>query len=93
MHALKWSSQARADLLTIIDYIANDNLDAAQRLKDEINHKVTKLLAHPKLYKIGRVNHTREMLVRSNYVVIYSEQQETIKTLRVLHVARQFPVI
>jgi len=46
---LEWRSQARADLLEIVAYIADDNPDAAQELKDEIEAKTAKLPDHPKL--------------------------------------------
>ena len=42
MPVLEWREVARADLLAIFDYIADDNPDAAQRLKDEIEVKVAK---------------------------------------------------
>ncbi len=58
---------ARTDLLAIVDYISDDNPDAAQRLKDEIEAKVATLAERPKLYRTGRIPGTREMVVRSNY--------------------------
>ncbi|WP_332767896.1 type II toxin-antitoxin system RelE/ParE family toxin [Phenylobacterium sp.] len=53
-------------MLAIIDYISDDNPDAAQKLKDDIEAKAAKLPEHPKLYRLGRVAGTREMVVRSN---------------------------
>lgn len=91
MAKLEWRQQARNDLLAIIDYISDDNPDAAQQLKDEIVHKVTALLLHPRLYRPGRVETTREMVVRNNYVVIYHESATVITILRVLHAAQQWP--
>ena len=38
--ALEWQETARADLLAIVDYISDDNPDAAQRLKDDIEEGV-----------------------------------------------------
>ncbi|WP_368911426.1 type II toxin-antitoxin system RelE/ParE family toxin [Taklimakanibacter deserti] len=73
MPILEWREAARADLLAIVDYISDDNPDAAQRLKDEIETKAAKLLEHPKLCRPGRVAGTREMVVRANYLVIYAE--------------------
>ncbi|ENZ96486.1 plasmid stabilization system [Xanthomonas fragariae LMG 25863] len=35
MPELEWLQPARADLLAIVDYISDDNPDAAQRLKDD----------------------------------------------------------
>ncbi|MDO8408910.1 MAG: type II toxin-antitoxin system RelE/ParE family toxin [Phenylobacterium sp.] len=34
--SIEWREAARADLLEILDYISDDNPDAAQRLKDEL---------------------------------------------------------
>ena len=48
---LEWRPQASADLVEIVAYIADDNPDAAQELKDEIEAKVDKLPHHPGLYK------------------------------------------
>jgi addiction module RelE/StbE family toxin len=88
---IDWRETARADLLAIVDYISDDNPDAAQRLKDDIEAKASKLPQHPKLYRVGRVPGTREMVVRSNYLVIYAENADTVTILRVLHGAQQWP--
>jgi len=88
---LEWRETARADLLAIVDYISDDNPDAAQRLKDDIEVKAAKLSEHPKLYRAGRVAGTREMVVRSNYVVVYTEDTRAVTILRVLHAAQQWP--
>lgn len=91
MPVLEWREAARADLLAIVDYISDDNPDAAQRLKDEIEAKAAKLPEHPKLYRPGRVVGTREMIVRPNYLVIYTENARAVTILRVLHAAQQWP--
>lgn len=56
--AIEWRQTALGDLLAIIDYIADDNPDAAQQLKDDIEAKVLTLAHHPKLYRAGRVGGT-----------------------------------
>lgn len=88
---LEWRETARADLLAIVDYISNDNPDAAQRLKDDIEAKTSKLPGHPKLYRAGRVAGTREMVVRTNYMVVYAEDARAVSILLVLHTAQQWP--
>jgi toxin ParE1/3/4 len=87
----EWRRAAHDDLLAIVDYISDDNPAAAQALKDEIETKVSRLPAHPKLYRAGRVPGTREMVVRGNYLVIYAEDENAISVLRVLHGAQQWP--
>jgi len=73
---LKWKATAVADLLAIIDYISDDNPDAAQALKDEIAGKTLGLPEHPQMYRVGRVYETREMVVRPNYIVVYAESPD-----------------
>ncbi|MGO4701685.1 type II toxin-antitoxin system RelE/ParE family toxin [Dyella sp. 2RAB6] len=91
MPDVEWRQTARADLLAIIDYISDDNPDAAQRLKDDIEARVAGLPAQPRLYRSGRVAGTREMVVRPNYVVVYAELRNVIAILRILHAAQQWP--
>ncbi len=89
---LEWRRAARADLLAILDYISDDNPDAALRLVEDIEAKVSKLPDRPELYRKGRLAGTREMVVRPNYIVIYAEDDHTVVVLRVLHAAQQWPV-
>lgn len=91
MPDLEWKATAIADLLAIIDYISDDNPDAAQALKDEIEAKTSRLPEDPQMYRVGRVEGTREMVVRPNYIVIYAYDQSSIVILRVLHAAQQWP--
>jgi toxin ParE1/3/4 len=88
---LEWRATAVADLLAIVDYIADDNPDATQALKDEIEEKAARLPDNPQLYRVGRVDGTREMVVRPNYIVVYAEKPEIVTILRVLHAAQQWP--
>jgi toxin ParE1/3/4 len=91
VRALEWQPVARDDLLSIVDYISDDNPDAAQSLKDDIETKAARLCEFPELYRTGRVAGTREMVVRSNYVVVYLFDARAVTILRVLHAARKWP--
>ena len=77
--------------MAIVDYISDDNPDAALALMDEIQGKVEQLPAHPKRCRPGRVNGTRELVVRPNYIVVYAETPEVVTVLRVLHAAQMWP--
>ncbi len=88
---LEWKATAIADLLAIVDYISDDNPDAAQALKDEIEAKTSRLPDNPQIYRVGRVDGTREMVVRPNYIVIYAEDAIAVTVVRVLHAAQQWP--
>ncbi len=91
MPELIWSQQARTDLMAIIDYISDDNPDAAQKLKDDIENKAAELQEHPQLYRPGRVEGTREMVIRANFIAVYMEDPFTVRILRILHAAQQWP--
>lgn len=91
MPDLEWNTSAVADLMAIVDYISDDNPDAALALMDEIQGKVEQLPAHPKRCRPGRVNGTRELVVRPNYIVVYAETPEVVTVLRVLHTAQMWP--
>jgi toxin ParE1/3/4 len=88
---LDWSKAARADLLAILDYISDDNPDAAERLIAEIEAKASRLPERPHLYRKGRATGTREMVVRPNYLVVYAVDEQAVRVLRVLHAAQNWP--
>lgn len=91
MPELEWKAPAVADLMAIVDYISDDNPDAALALMEEIQGKVAQLPAHPKRCRPGRVEGTRELVVRPNYIVVYTETAEMVTVLRVLHAAQMWP--
>lgn len=88
---VRWRPLAEADYDEIINYIAQDNPLAAIELGDAIERRVAELVEHPKLYRVGRVRGTREMVVHPNYIVVYRIARSEIEILRVLHSARQWP--
>ena len=89
---LEWRQQATDDLVELVGYIAEDNPDAAQDLKNEIEDKAAKLPGNPKLYKPSlRVKGLRELVVRSNYIVLYRETPALVEVVNVLHARQQYP--
>lgn len=91
MPELEWTATAVADLMAIVDYISDDNPDAAIALMDEIHGKVAQLPSHPRRCRPGRVEGTRELVVRPNYLVVYVENPAVVTVLRVLHAAQMWP--
>lgn len=91
MVKLEWLELARADLLAIVDYISDDNPDAAQRVKNDIEEKAKKLPDFPKMGRLGQVEGTRELVVWTNYIIVYQEDVFAVRILRVLHAAQQWP--
>lgn len=86
-----WRPLAEADRDGILDHIAEDHPLAAIELGDAIDRRVAALPRHPKLYRVGRVKGTRELVVHPHYVLVYRIARGEIEILRVLHSARQWP--
>lgn len=91
MPELEWKALAVADLMAIVDYISDDNPNAALALMEEIQSKVALIPAHPERCRPGRVEGTRELVVRPNYIVVYAETAAAVTVLRVLHAAQMWP--
>ena len=77
--------------MAIVDYISDDNPDAALALMEEIQSKVAQLSSHPKRCRPGRVEGTWELVVRPNYIVVYAVNEAKVTILRVLHAAQMWP--
>jgi toxin ParE1/3/4 len=88
---LVWRASALADLETILSYIADRNMAAADGLFAIIETFVERLPEHPFLYRIGRVEGTREAVVHPNYIVIYKVGADQIEIVNVVHARQQYP--
>ena len=88
---LVWTPEAVQDRDTIFDYIEADNPAAALALDDLFSEKAARLLDHPELGRPGRLVGTRELVAHRNYLLIYDQAGDTLRILRVLHGARQWP--
>ncbi|MGB3788226.1 MAG: type II toxin-antitoxin system RelE/ParE family toxin [Phormidesmis sp.] len=81
-------SLAISDLVSIRNYIAQDNLDAAQQVAARLKSIVQKLATMPSLGKSGRVSGTKELVTpkigKTFYVVVYRVREERLEILRVL---------
>lgn len=91
MRRLDWKVQAENDLFDILDYIGQDNPDAALELVQKIRAKAEGLRTRPTLYRAGRMRGTREMIVHRNYIVFYRASDEVVTILRVKRARQQWP--
>jgi toxin ParE1/3/4 len=88
---LVWRARALSDLETILSYIADRNLAAADGLLAAIETCTERLPEHPFLYRIGRVDGTREAVVHPNYIVIYRVGANKVEIVNVVHARQQYP--
>jgi toxin ParE1/3/4 len=87
-----WSPEAIEDLASLRAHIAEDNPAAARRVVLQITENVEQLLSdNPQICRAGRVPGSRELILRTPYIVPYRFQRTTIQILRVYHGARRWP--
>ena len=83
---------ALSDLDELMDYIAQDNPEAATKVAGKIWETTRMFSNHPAMGKPGRVPGTREMVVTgTSYIVPYRVVANDVQILRVLHGARKWP--
>ena len=87
---VRWTSAALRRRAAIIEYIAQDNPEAALQLDADIAMAARKLLQFPMMGRCGRLPGTREWLVRKNYLLVYLPDAMGITVLGVMHVAQDF---
>lgn len=89
---LEWSPLAMDDRERIFDFIEQDDPRAAIPVDERIAKQVLVLLQFPEGGRPGRVDGTRELVVRRTpYVVAYRVGKDWVRILRVLHSAQLWP--
>jgi toxin ParE1/3/4 len=88
-----WSPQAIADLISLREYIAQDNPAAARRMVLRIVDEIERVLPdNPQIGRPGRVPGTRELVIaRTPYIAPYRVRHGAVEVLRVYHGARRWP--
>ena len=88
---LIWTGLAHSDRNAIRTYIAQDNPTAALALDTIFSRRARQLAAHPEIGRAGRVTGTHELVVHPDDIVVYDVAGDTVRILRILHAARQWP--
>jgi len=93
---LLWLPQAIAMRDAQLEFVAQDSLNAAIALGDQIERQVGQLLAHPAMGRAGRIKGTRELVIsHTPYIVVYRIKRRAgkVELLRLVHSARQWPPV
>jgi len=88
---IAWTPEARADRGEIYSRIEDDDPNAALYMDELFEKRSADLVIHPLIGRAGRVSGTRELIVHPNYILIYDIAGDTIRILRLLHAAQQWP--
>jgi plasmid stabilization system protein ParE len=81
-----YSPEARRDLLEIWEFIAQDNLDEADRVEREIEQASVKLAANPELGHFRRDLTSRPVRFWAtySYLIIYDPETRPLEVVRIL---------
>ena len=89
---VRWSTKAAEDLARIVERIQDDNPAAAQRVAQTIFDGVASLREMPNRGRMGRVEHTRELVFSPwPYIAVYEIIDGRVQILRIRHAAQNWP--
>jgi toxin ParE1/3/4 len=88
---IRWLRAALRNLEDQVDYIAARNPAAAERASTRLHSLVARLVDHPEIGRIGRVDRTRELVISGTPWVVIYRLTDAIEILRVLHGAQSWP--
>lgn len=87
---VEWRPAAEADLDKALDYLENQNPQAAYTLSDSIINASMSLAELPHRGRVGRVPGTRELVSVFRYILVYEvdEFAGRVVILRIWHAAQ-----
>ena len=89
-----WLPTAIKNRHALIDYIAENNLQAAIEHDDRIEKQVDQLLDNPEIGRKGRREGTRELVIsRTPFVVVYRIKAKRIVIVRLLHTSQAWSIV
>lgn len=91
MLPIEWAPDALDEIDEIIAYVAADNRGAAENLRLRIEASVLPAAEHPYMFRLGRVEGTREIVAHPNYIVVYRVLEDRIRVIAVMHARRRYP--
>lgn len=90
----RWTFPALEDMRGILEYIAEDDADAAARVAKAMDAAAGMLDRFPQLGKPGREPATRELSPGNiPYLLVYWQGRNGVEILRVLHERQQWPPV
>ncbi|MGQ7848662.1 type II toxin-antitoxin system RelE/ParE family toxin [Granulosicoccus sp. 3-233] len=92
MPSFSYSALAEADLYELLEYIAQDNIDAALRVEEAIERTAQLLADNPEIgHPVkSRFPHLRAFIVQpyNDYLLFFQIEEDGIHIQRILHGAR-----
>ena len=81
---------AKRDVNDIWDYIANDNIEAADRVLNALESAMVKLAKNPGAghWREELADKRHRFLLVYSYLIVYRQEAKPLQVVRVLHAAR-----
>ena len=82
--------RAKQDVNDIWDYIANDNIEAADRVLDALDNAMIRLATNPGIghWRDELTDKRHRFLLVYSYLIVYRHATKPLQIIRVLHAAR-----
>jgi toxin ParE1/3/4 len=89
---VRWSPEAAADFVGIVEYIQQHDPSAAIRVGQSMYDSVNSLQSFPNRGRPGRIDDTRELVLAPlPFIVVYRVKHDAVEIARVLHGAQRWP--
>lgn len=87
-----WSPVARRELQAIVDYLAERNLAAADKVEGEILDAAFSLIHFPRRGRLSRIAGLRELKIRRRpYFLAYLVGGRIVTIMGVVHTSQEWP--
>jgi plasmid stabilization system protein ParE len=82
--------RAKQDVNEIWDYIADDNIEAADRVLDALDNAMFKLAKNPGIghFREELADRRHRFFVVYSYLIVYRHETKPVQIIRVIHAAR-----
>jgi plasmid stabilization system protein ParE len=89
------TSRAKQDLNDLWDYIADDSIEAADRVLDALHDAMVKLAKTPGIghWRQELTDKRHRFLLVYSYLIVYRHETKPLQIIRVLHAARDLQSI
>jgi plasmid stabilization system protein ParE len=86
---------AEQDLIDIWDHIAMDNLDAANRVHQQLESAMRKLAKTPRIghFREDLADRRQRFFLIYSYLIVYRPETKPLQIVRVLHAARDVQIL
>jgi plasmid stabilization system protein ParE len=87
--SIRWTAPAADQLEAIVNYIRDDNPEAARRFAQTVIDRIAQLEVFPKMGRPGEDGETRE-LVAGSCIVVYWLVGDVVEILQIWHGAQDW---